>query len=98
MSFRHLLFGLGLAACAACSGALNRAAPNNPFHREQPTAAAVSASLSDGKVLDVGSWLDSSRATEAFTTFVTYWLSCDEDQASIESQIDPRDSRRILWF
>jgi hypothetical protein len=29
---------------------------------------------------------------------VTYWLSCDEDAASIEAQIDPRDSRRILWF
>jgi hypothetical protein len=46
----------------------------------------------------VGAWLDSSRATEPFTTFVTYWLSCDEEAASIEAQIDPRDVRRILWF
>jgi len=97
MSLRHLLFALGLVTCA-CSGALDRAAPNNPFHRERPTAAAASASLPDGKALDVGSWLDSSRATEPFTTFVTYWLSCDEDLASIELQIDPGDSRRVMWF
>jgi len=87
-----------LAACAACSGALNRGAPNNPFRREQPKSAVASAFPAPVGALDVGSWLDSSRATEPFTTFVTYWLSCDEDAASIEAQIDPGDVRRILWF
>src|SRR5262245_7226788 len=100
MSLRHLLLTLGLAACVACSGALNRGTPNNPFRREQPKSAVAPATstASGGNQLEVGAWLDSSKATAPFTTFVTYWLSCDEDLASVESQIDPGDHRRILWF
>jgi hypothetical protein len=90
---------LAVAGCAACSGALAGGKANNPFHREQPTpVAAAPAPPYDGHVTDVGAWLDSSRATAPFTTFVTYWLSCDGDLASVETQIDPRESRRILWF
>ncbi|HET9832274.1 MAG TPA: hypothetical protein VFP91_11210, partial [Vicinamibacterales bacterium] len=77
----------------ACSGALNRGTPNNPFRREQPKSAVAppTSTPSGGNQLEVGAWLDSSKATAPFTTFVTYWLSCDEDPASVESQIDPSD-------
>jgi hypothetical protein len=98
MSLRHLLLTLGLAVCAACSGALNRGTPNNPFRREQPQSAAASATAPGSNLIDVGAWLDSSKVTAPFTTFITYWLSCDDEPASVESQIDPGDQRRILWF
>ena len=87
-----------MTCSTACSGALAKGTPNNPFHREQPSTAAAPAPSYDGHLTEVGAWLDSSRATASFTTFVTYWLSCDEDAASVEAQIDPRESRRILWF
>jgi hypothetical protein len=98
MGVKRLLLTLGLAGCAACSGALAGGRPNDPLHREQPVPVAASTTAYDGHVTDVGAWLDSSRATAPFTTFVTYWLSCDEEATSVEPQIDPRDARRILWF
>jgi hypothetical protein len=71
---------------------------NNPFHRQQPSSVVASGAVGEGHLSDIGAWLDSSQATASFTTFVTYWLSCDEDAASAETQIDAHDSRRILWF
>jgi hypothetical protein len=56
------------------------------------------AALDDGRAMEVGAWLDSSKATVTFTTFVTYWLSCDDEAASVEAQIDSGDARRIMWF
>jgi len=82
----------------ACSGALAKGTPNNPFRRQQPSAVVASGLAGDGHATDVGAWLDSSKATASFTTFVTYWLSCDEELMSVETQIDPREARRILWF
>lgn len=82
----------GLAAvlllCAGCSGALRGGTFNNPLTVAQPQAVAY-----DGHVRHMGAWLDSSRATNDFTTFVTYWISCDEPAP----QIDP-DTRQIVWF
>jgi len=76
---------LGLAGCAACSGAVAK-------------RTLVSEAVYGGHVTEIGAWLDSSRQTASFTTFVTYWLSCDEAAASVAAQIDGRESRRILWF
>src|SRR5207253_1799263 len=47
----------------------------------------------DGHVKHVGIWLDGKHP--AITTFASYWVSCDDESAA--SQIDPSDTRPILW-
>lgn len=76
---------LGLAVCTACAGAVAK-------------GTKASEAIHDRHVTEIGAWLDSSKQTASFTTFITYWLSCDEDAASVAAQIDSRESRRILWF
>ncbi len=86
-----------LTACGATAGGTI----NNPFHREEPqpvTPNPIPAPSYDGHVKDAGIWLQSSKETAAFTTFVTIELDLDADPAEWASLIDPTDTRKIVWF
>lgn len=101
-----LVLAIAGASLQACAGALAGGTVNNPFHQEEPVTPTPPSTPApsdpprpyDGHVRQFGAWLDSKAETAAVTTFVTYWIGCDEDPLAVAGQIDPLETRQIVWF